>query len=154
MPRWPDGHIPKRKCPKCLGPKDFHAVACRKCAAPSIGHKGKKGPNHPTWKGGSRVSEDGYIRSYAPDHPWPRKSGYVFEHVRVMELQIGRRIALNEVVHHKDHNRQNNALENLELQLAGAHSRHHRQLDTHLRERDSHGRFAGKEVAREATHSR
>lgn len=71
-----------------------------------------------------------------------------------MELMIGRRLMRGEVVHHKDHNRQNNALENLELQQAGAHSRQHRQLDTHLRKRDPLGRFAGKEDAREDAHRR
>lgn len=100
------------------------------------------------------MSRDGYVRTYAPDHPWPRKSNYVFEHVRVLELSIGRRLMVGEVVHHIDHDRQNNELSNLELTQAGAHSRHHRQLDTHLRERDPLGRFAGKEDAREETHPR
>lgn len=154
MPRWEPGRITKRTCPKCGGPKDFHAKACRKCATWSLGHVGKKGPSHPTWKGGTRIDRDGYLKRYAPDHPWPRKSGYVFEHVRVMELSLGRRMELGEVVHHRDHDKQNNDLSNLEVQRAGEHSQHHRRLDAHLRKRDSLGRFAGKEDAREATHRR
>lgn len=154
MSRWPTGYVNKRTCPSCGKAKDFHAKTCRECCAPGLGHPGKKGPNHPTWKGGQRLSRDGYIRTYAPDHPWPRKSGYVFEHVRILELSIGRRLLPGEVVHHKDHDRLNNSLENLELQRAGEHSRHHRRLDTHLRKRDSLGRFAEKEVAREAAHHR
>lgn len=148
MPRWEPGRITKRTCPLCRGPKDFHAKACRRCAAPSIGHRGKRGPAHPAWKGGTRIDRDGYLKRYAPDHPWPRKGGYIGEHVRVMELSIGRRIASGEVVHHKDHDRQNNAIENLELIPAGAHSRHHRSLDVGLRTRDDRGRFSGKEDAR------
>jgi hypothetical protein len=88
------------------------------------------------------LDKDGYLKRYAPDHPWPRKGGYVREHVRVMELHLGRRIAFGEIVHHKDHNQTNNALENLELLTAGEHSRLHRALDMHHQRRDSIGRFA------------
>lgn len=87
------------------------------------------------------LDRDGYLKRYAPDHPWPRKGGYVREHVRLMELKIGRRIAVGEIVHHRDHDRTNNAIDNLELALCGEHSRHHRQHDIHRRERDSMGRF-------------
>ncbi len=154
MPRWPKGHITKRTCPKCGGPKDFNALACRDCATWATPAAGKTGDTHPAWKGGTRVDEDGYLKRYAPDHPWPRKGGYVLEHVRVMELQIGRRIEPGEVVHHKDHDKRNNDLDNLELTRAGEHSRHHRRLDTHLRKRGPLGRFAGKEDACEAAHRR
>jgi ribosomal protein L40E len=148
MPRWEAGRITKRMCPKCGGRKDFHAVTCRGCSTPALGHPGKKGPNHPAWKGGVRIDRDGYLRRYLPDHPWPRKSGYVHEHVAVMELSLGRRLAAGEVVHHKNHEKQDNRFENLELQTAGAHSSHHRQLDVHLRKRDIRGRFGPKEDAR------
>jgi hypothetical protein len=88
------------------------------------------------------VDRDGYIKRYAPDHPWPRKGGYVREHVRIMELHIGRRIEKGEAVHHKDHNRQNNSLENLELVKHGDHSSLHRHEDMHRRRRDARGRFS------------
>lgn len=128
-------------CPKCGGKKDFYAIACRKCTQYKKPLYGRKGPNHPAWKGGVRIDEDGYVKRYAPDHPWPRKGGYVLEHVRVMELHIGRRLNVGEVVHHKDHDRRNNALENLEIMSASEHSRLHREHDTHLRRRVA-GRFA------------
>lgn len=105
-----------------------------------IGHKGKKGADHPKWKGGTLVDRDGYIRTWAPEHPWPRK-GYIMEHVRVMELKIGRRIKPTECVHHKDHDRQNNSIENLELMLRSEHSKHHRAKDKHLRKKDARGRY-------------
>lgn len=132
----------RRMCPKCGGKKDFYAKSCRGCQDKPKGCLGLKGPAHPTWKGGRDTDRDGYIRTYAPDHPWPRANGYVREHVRVMELHIGRRIRADETVHHKDHNRQNNALDNLEVKLRGEHSRHHRKLDIHNRSRDESGRFA------------
>jgi hypothetical protein len=88
------------------------------------------------------LDKDGYLKRYAPDHPWPRKGGYVREHVRIMELHIGRRIRVGEVVHHKDHDLANNTLVNLELLTQGEHSRLHRATDMHHRTRDLIGRFA------------
>lgn len=99
------------------------------------------GEAHPTWKGGTTTDRDGYLRRYDPDHPWPRKGGYVLEHVRLMELLIGRRILPTETVHHKNHDRTDNRLENLELMPRGAHSAQHRKEDTHMRRRVA-GRFA------------
>jgi hypothetical protein len=142
MPRWPADHFSKRKCPQCLGPKDFNARLCRKCAPQTTGLLGRKGSDHPAWKGGRTIDRDGYVRLYKPDHPWPRRGGYVLEHVVVMELAIGRRLEPDETVHHKDHDRQNNDLANLEIRRRGEHSSHHRKLDVHRRERDSRGRFS------------
>lgn len=132
----------KRKCPQCGKSKDFYAVKCRVCTIPGKPLLGKRGPNHPAWKSGKTLDKDGYVKTYAPDHPWPRKGGYVRENVRVMELTIGRRIAPDESVHHKDANRQNNRLDNLELMKRGQHSSHHRKIDSASRRRNALGRFA------------
>lgn len=105
-----------------------------------IGLPGRTGAKHPCWKGGKVVDRDGYIRVWVPNHPWPRK-GYVGEHVVAMELQIGRWIKPTECVHHKDGNRQNNALENLELLDRREHSRQHRAADYHTFKRGRLGRF-------------
>lgn len=139
MPRIATG---SRVCPGCGGSKGYYAKACRRCKVwpkPMLGHRKEL---HPTWKGGLEIDRDGYVRRYAPDHPWPRRNRYVLEHVRVMELQIGRRILPGEVVHHRDHDRQHNNLSNLELTQAGRHSREHRLDDVHRRRRDAGGRFA------------
>jgi hypothetical protein len=107
----------------------------------------RKGAEHPAWKGGVHFTE-GYLRTYHPEHPWPRKGGYIREHIRVMELHLGRRLRPNELVHHKDHNKLNNDLANLELLERGAHSRLHRAEDlaerpeVFRRRRDAAGRFA------------
>ncbi len=133
---------PRRICPDCGGRKAFYAKRCRGCTAPTKPLLGRTGAAHPAWKGGSEIDRDGYIRAYAPAHPWPRRNGYVREHVRVMELSLGRRIKPGEVVHHKDHDRRNNALDNLELMGRGEHSRAHRRKDVADRNRDEQGRFA------------
>lgn len=71
----------------------------------------------------------------------------MLEHVRIMELQIGRRIRSDECVHHIDGDRSNNTPSNLALMDRAARSREHREADTHLWLRDSLGRFAGKVVS-------
>lgn len=76
--------------------------------------KGASGVDHPGWKGGKTVDGRGYIRVHSPDHPYA-VSGYVPEHRLVMEAHIGRYLNPEEEVHHKDHNKTNNNIDNLEL---------------------------------------
>ena len=47
------------------------------------------------------------------------------EHLLVMEEHIGRRIAKGEVVHHINHIKTDNRLENLQLQTRGQHLKEH-----------------------------
>lgn len=67
------------------------------------------------------MRKDGYVFVVAPDsHPFPaytKKSGlkYILEHRFVMEQHIGRYLLRSEVVHHRDRNPSNNAIENLQL---------------------------------------
>lgn len=153
MPRWPEGYIPRRRqtCPVCGGAKDFYAKSCRRCSEPAKPLAGVTGESHPAWRGGQIVDRDGYIRTYAPGHPWPRRGGYIMEHVRVVELAIGRRIEAGEVVHHIDGDRRNNAIENLQVMTAGDHSRHHRTSESRPRERDASGRFAPRKEVQDAS---
>lgn len=50
-------------------------------------------------------------------------------HVVTMENHIGRRLRRDEVVHHKDENKHNNDLSNLELMTRSEHTRLHRKLE-------------------------
>lgn len=73
------------------------------------------------WKGGRKVRKDGYTLVVAPPgHPHPCDSfdtglTYILEHRLIMEQHLGRYLLPAEVVHHRDGNPRNNAIENLEL---------------------------------------
>ena len=66
----------------------------------------------------------GYLLVYAPDHPNAHR-GRVLEHRLVMEKAIGRYLLPDEVVHHKDRNKHNNKIDNLELRTNSDHAKEH-----------------------------
>jgi len=76
----------------------------------------RSGPGHPDWKGGRVVDADGYALVWVAEHPNRRKhTHYMLEHRLVMERVLGRYLAAEEVVHHKNGNKQDNGPENLEV---------------------------------------
>ena len=64
---------------------------------------------------GYMVDQTGYITLHLPNHPIANKSGTVYEHRLAMSEHIGRYLASHESVHHKNGNRSDNRIENLEL---------------------------------------
>lgn len=58
---------------------------------------------------------NGYIKIRRPGHHRADSKGYVAEHTLVMECELGRELLENEIVHHKDGNRNNNLITNLEV---------------------------------------
>lgn len=67
----------------------------------------------------------GYMYCYNPSHPLANKAGKVYEHRYVMSLHLGRWLERDEVVHHKDKDRTNNHIDNLELTNASDHAKLH-----------------------------
>lgn len=76
--------------------------------------------------GGHRTKrKDGYIAIYTPTHPNANKSGYVMEHVLIMEKHINRYLKDDEVAHHKNKIRDDNRIENLQLMTFREHAGFH-----------------------------
>jgi predicted Zn-ribbon and HTH transcriptional regulator len=71
------------------------------------------------------VSKGAYNYAVVRDHPFSTKNGYVLEHRIVMENHIGRLLTKEEIVHHKDENKKNNSIENLQIMSASEHKEHH-----------------------------
>ncbi len=99
----------------------------RACSNPARGRGGTANPN---WRGGRFVRSDGYIMV--------RVGGdYTLEHRHVMAQHLGRDLRSDEHVHHINHDRSDNRLENLELIDRAEHTRQHhtrpRQPDRWMR---------------------
>jgi hypothetical protein len=96
----------KKRCEICGEPirvnpsrpqKRFCSYACR--------GKAMRGEAHPQYKQG-KISTYGYI--------YDRKAGeFWFEHRKIAEQIMGRRLDRGEIIHHIDGNRRNNRIENL-----------------------------------------
>lgn len=67
-------------------------------------------------KGGRTRHKKGYLLLRVPDHP-RASGGYVFEHILVMEKQLGRYLRPDETVHHVNGVKDDNRPTNLELWL-------------------------------------
>lgn len=83
-----------------------------------------KAENNGMWKGGRIKGSAGYIKILKPEHPYSVKS-YVLEHRLIMENSIGRYLEPHEVVHHINHRKDDNRLENLQLLTKKEHDRLH-----------------------------
>lgn len=102
---------------------------CKSCAT-SLGNIGKKhseqakknmsDAQRKLHNGGIRYNQCGGYTQIIVDDYHPRKKNrkggnYIFEHILVMEKNIGRFLQNHEIVHHIDKNKQNNSIENLHL---------------------------------------
>jgi len=89
-------------------------LRCYSCAA-----KLRSGENSNSWKGGRCKKSNGYILiKLQPDNFFYSMhdcSGYVLEHRLIMAKSLGRNLHPWEIVHHKNHIRDDNRIGNLQL---------------------------------------
>ena len=91
----------------------------------SKAHKGKKMPKcvvdkiqatkRAMFEGHRSKAPGGYIYVTKWNHPFANCRGRIMEHRLVMEEKIGRYLTKKEVVHHLNHDKTDNRIENLEL---------------------------------------
>lgn len=94
------------------------ALRCRSCAATKfLPHPA--GSDAPRWAGGKTKHSSGYVLVYvAPTDFFSEMADhhhYVFEHRLVMAKHLGRCLHIWELIHHKNHIRDDNRFENLQL---------------------------------------
>jgi len=83
--------------------------------------------------GNRYINAHGYVvvKSHGP---FADANGFEYEHRKVMAEHLGRALKRWETVHHKDGNKQNNNLDNLELLDNTVHTSRHQQQAAKIRE--------------------
>lgn len=77
------------------------------------------------WSPTKTVSKGEYNYVYLPEHPFATDRGYVLEHRVIVENKLNRLLGQDEVVHHVNDNKKDNAISNLEVMGRVEHIKHH-----------------------------
>jgi hypothetical protein len=141
---WHEPFLAIRKGKKVLEWRKWQEHFCENCGTKSL-RFGKKvryctqtcanqtikkfGKDHMRWNNGEAHCSSGYIMVLTSRKP--RK--YVFQHRLVMQEYLGRELSLSEVVHHINHNRSDNRLENLQVLSRAEHIKIHKPNSFHQR---------------------
>jgi agmatine/peptidylarginine deiminase len=75
------------------------------------------------WNVEKIVSKGDYNYAIVRNHPARTKNDYVLEHRVVMENHLSRLLNTNEVVHHINHNKKDNRIENLYIMDKKEHNK-------------------------------
>ncbi len=74
------------------------------------------GKDSPNYKGGT--TSDGYLRIFI-------NGKSIYKHRLIMEEYLGRKLTSADVIHHKNRNKLDNRIENLELMTRSQHAKEH-----------------------------
>lgn len=77
------------------------------------------------WKIEKIIKKGDYQYCIVREHPYATKNGYVLYHRIIMENYLGRLLTPKEQVHHKNGDKHDNRIENLELTIQGEHQAYH-----------------------------
>jgi hypothetical protein len=77
------------------------------------------------WKIEKVVSKGDYLYAIVRDHPNRTSKNYVLFHRVIVENHLGRLLNSNEIVHHKNHDKKDNRIENLEVMNRSEHTKLH-----------------------------
>lgn len=87
--------------------------------------RGKKQKFPHRFKTGRIIDKKGYIKLYRPNHHFATKKGYVYEHRIIFEEYYNCCLLPYFDIHHINHNKHDNRIENLEPILKIIHTRKH-----------------------------
>ena len=78
------------------------------------GHNRKFGTfDNPQYRGGRTIDKNGYAQIKCEDHPRADSRGYVYEHLLIAEVELGRRIRVDENIHHINGDNSDNSPSNI-----------------------------------------
>lgn len=78
------------------------------------------------WKPGSRVGSNGYVKvRLGVSHPLADPNGWGYEHLVVWVAAGNPKPKKGEILHHKNEDKTDNRIENLEVMTRGDHNRLH-----------------------------
>lgn len=83
------------------------------------------GTGNSMWKGGRTLCAGGYISILKPDHPFADVNGRVKEERLIMEKYLGKFLTKEEIVHHINHIKSDNRIENLKIVSRSEHAKIH-----------------------------
>lgn len=102
-------------CGKSFPVYKQRVIYCSRVCSGQAQAVAQTGAGNPNFSGGRYRLVSGYLKVSVPNHVNADASGYVLEHRLVMEQHIQRLLKRNEYVHHKNGDRADNRIENLEL---------------------------------------